>query len=92
MPVPVPSKVRLVAEVEVVFPGGLGLPMSVQVHGDGHGLAGAWGVRVVVTGAPMAMLANEAVPALLPLFESTARPWRTVAGMSMSAVEPGMRV
>ena len=89
---PVPSRVKLVAEVEVVLPGGLGLPMSVHVQLVGHGLAGAWGVRVVVTGAPMARLVNEAVPVVLVAPESTAMPCRVVAGMSMSAVEPGMRV
>ena len=55
-------------------------------------MGGGLGTRVVVTGAPMARLVNEAVPVLSVAPESTARPWRVVAGMSRSTVEPGMRV
>ena len=92
MPVPVPYRVKLVGDVLVVSPGGLGLPTSVQVHEAGQGWAGACGTREVVTGPPMPRLVNEAVPVLLVAPESTASPWRVVAGMSRSTVEPGMRV
>ena len=40
MPVPVPSRVKLVDDEAVVSPGGFGLPTSVHVHELGQGSAG----------------------------------------------------
>ncbi len=90
MPVPVPLRVKAPGPLEVVSPGGFGLPMSVQVQLAGHGSAGACGVIVVVMALPTEMLLNDAVPVLVAEPESTAIPCRVVAGMSMSTVVPGI--
>ncbi len=90
MPVPVPSRVKAPGPLDVVSPGGFGLPMSVQVQLPGQGSAGGCGVMVVVMGLPTAMLLNEAVPVLVDEPESTAIPCSVVAGMSRSAVVPGI--